>query len=119
MLLIADFGLAEALLTVLAAFFVVVWVWIVIAILRDLFADSRLPSNARAAWTAFLVLIPLVSALVYLIVRGDEMRARTALRELTNLDDLRTKGAIDDDEFERLKGRLIGGREPEPAEGPD
>jgi ABC-type multidrug transport system fused ATPase/permease subunit len=128
--LIADFGLGEALLTVLTVFFFVIWVWILITILTDLFRDHEVSGAAKAAWVFFLVFVPFITALIYLIVRGQGMRDR-ALRaqaearahlddyirdtaagapveELHRLHELREKGAISDDEYERLKAKLIG-----------
>jgi ABC-type multidrug transport system fused ATPase/permease subunit len=127
--LIADFGLGEALLTVLSVFFVVIWIWILITILTDLFRDHEVSGPAKAAWVFFLVFVPFVTALVYLIVRGRGMRDR-ALRaqadarsqfegyvrdtaagapveELHRLHELKQKGALTEDEYAKLKARLV------------
>ena len=127
-MLIADFGLGEALLTVLSVFFFVIWIWILITILTDLFRDHEVSGPAKAAWVFFLVFVPFVTALVYLIVRGRGMRDR-ALRaqadartqfegyvratagapveELHRLHELKEKGAITEDEYAKLKARLV------------
>jgi ABC-type multidrug transport system fused ATPase/permease subunit len=129
--LIADFGLGEALLTVLAVFFFVIWIWILITILTDLFRDHEVSGVAKAVWVFFLVFLPFLTALIYLIVRGQGMRERSVkaqaearaqlegyirdtaagapVEELGRLHDLREKGAITDDEYERLKAKLIDG----------
>ena len=129
-MLIADFGLGEALLTVLEIFFFVIWIWILITILTDLFRDHELSGLAKAGWVLFLVLIPFVTALIYLIARGSGMRDRTLKAqaearahfesyvrdtatggspadELHKLSDLKQKGMITDEEFAKAKQKLL------------
>jgi hypothetical protein len=74
---IADFGLGEALLTVIEIFFFVIWIWILITILTDLFRDHELSGWAKAGWVLFLVIVPFITALIYLIARGSGKRDRT------------------------------------------
>lgn len=129
MLPIADFGLGEALLTALSIFFFVVWIWILITILSDLFRDHELSGWGKAAWVFFLVFVPFLTALIYLGVRGSGMRERaiqaqkdaqsqmdeyirdtaqaSPADELHKLHDLREKGAISDDEFEKMKAKIV------------
>jgi len=57
---IADFGLGEALLTVIEIFFFVIWIWILITILTDLFRDHELSGWAKAGWMLFLVVVPTI-----------------------------------------------------------
>jgi Short C-terminal domain/Phospholipase_D-nuclease N-terminal len=127
---IADFGLGEALLTVLEVFLFVIWFWILIYILSDLFRDHQISGWAKAAWVVLLVVLPLLGSLVYLIARGDGMRDRTIKAqaearhhyesmvresaaaaspadELAKLSDLKDKGAISDEEFARAKEKLL------------
>ncbi len=129
-MLIADFGLGEALLTVLEIFFFVIWIWILITILTDLFRDHELSGWAKAGWVLFLVIVPFITALIYLIARGSGMRDRTIKAqaearahfesfvrdtatggspadELHKLSDLKQKGMITDDEFARAKEKLL------------
>jgi hypothetical protein len=125
----ADFGLGEALLVVLEIFFVVIWIWILITVLVDLFRDHELSGGAKAAWVFFLVFLPVITVLIYLIVRGGGMRDRaiaeqkhmqeaseqyirsvagsSPVDELHKLDGLRARGAISQEEFERLKARVL------------
>jgi hypothetical protein len=127
--LIADYGLGEALLTVVSIFFFVIWIWILITILSDLFADHEVSGWGKAAWVFFLVFIPFVTALIYLGVRGSGMRERALARqaeakqqfdsyvkeaasspvdELHKLSELHDKGVISDGEFEKMKAKLVG-----------
>ena len=130
MLPVADFGLGEALLTTLSIFFFVIWIWILITILTDLFSDHETSGWGKAAWVFFLVFLPFLTALIYLGVRGQGMRDRAIARqqeaqaqmdsyirdtattspadELQKLADLHGKGTISDEEFERMKAKLIG-----------
>jgi hypothetical protein len=129
-LYLADINLGDALLLALEIFFFVVWVWILITILTDLFRDHEMSGWAKAAWVLFLVFIPFITALVYLIARGEGMRDRaikaqaeakqhmdTYIREqahsspadeLHKLNDLKEKGAISAEEFDRAKAKLLG-----------
>jgi hypothetical protein len=125
----ADIDFGEALLLAFEIFFFVIWIWILITILTDLFRDHALSGWAKAAWVLFLVLIPFLTALIYLIARGGGMRER-ALKaqaearehmdayireqahvspadELHKLNELKEKGAISSEEFDRAKGKLL------------
>jgi Short C-terminal domain/Phospholipase_D-nuclease N-terminal len=128
--LLADFSLGDALLTTLSIFFFIVWIWILITILSDVFRDHELSGWGKAAWVLFLVFIPFVTALIYLIARGEGMRERaikqqaeakqhfdsyvrdtagtSAADELAKLADLKAKGTISDEEFARMKAKLVG-----------
>ena len=130
MLPIADFSLGDALLTTVAIFFFVIWIWILITILTDLFSDHETSGWGKAAWVFLLVFFPFITALIYLGVRGHGMRDRAIARqreaqaqmdsyirdaaasspadELQKLADLHAKGTISDDEFERMKAKLVG-----------
>jgi hypothetical protein len=125
----ADYNLGDALLTVLSIFFVVIWIWILITVLVDLFRDHELSGWSKAVWVFFLVFVPVVTVLIYLIVRGGGMRERALAErkhaqqatdeyirsvaasspadELHKLDGLRERGAISQDEFERMKAKVL------------
>lgn len=127
---LADINLGEALLLALEIFFFVLWIWILITILTDLFRDHELSGWAKAAWVLFLVFVPFITALIYLIARGEGMRDRTIKAqadakqhmdayireqahsspadELHKLNELKEKGAISADEFEKAKAKLLG-----------
>ncbi|HET7591230.1 MAG TPA: SHOCT domain-containing protein [Solirubrobacterales bacterium] len=127
---LADISFGEILLVALEIFFFVVWIWILITILTDLFRDHELSGWAKAAWVLFLVVIPFITALIYLIARGEGMRDRTIKAqadakkhfdeyvrqqahavapadELHKLAELKDKGALSQEEFERAKAKLL------------
>ncbi len=126
---LAAINLGEAMLLALEIFFFVIWIWILVTILSDLFRDHELSGWAKAAWVLFLVFVPFITALIYLIARGEGMRDRTIKAqaeakqhmdayireqahaspadELHKLNDLKEKGAISAEEFERAKAKLL------------
>jgi hypothetical protein len=129
-LLIADVSFGELLLIALEVFFFVIWIWILITILSDLFRDHELGGGAKAAWVLFLVLIPFLASLIYLIARGNGMRDRTikaqadakkhfdeyvreqagtgsSADELHKLSELKAKGDLSQAEFDQAKAKLL------------
>jgi ABC-type multidrug transport system fused ATPase/permease subunit len=127
---VADFTLGDALLTVLEIFFLVIYFWILIAIIGDLFRDHQMSGWGKAGWIVVLLIVPFLGMLIYLIARGEGMRERTVreqadmrrhmdayiretagsasqVDELAKLSDLRDKGAISDAEYEQAKTKLL------------
>lgn len=127
---LANISFGEILLVALEIFFFVIWIWILITILTDLFRDHEISGWAKAAWVLFLVFIPFLTALIYLIARGEGMRDRTikaqadakkhfdeyvrqqahtgsAADELHKLAELKDKGALSQEEFDRAKAKLL------------
>jgi Short C-terminal domain/Phospholipase_D-nuclease N-terminal len=127
---LADISFGEILLVALEIFFFVIWIWILITILSDLFRDHELSGWGKAAWVLFLVFIPFLTALIYLIARGSGMRDRTIKAqadakkhfdeyvreqahtgspadELHKLAELKDKGALSAEEFDRAKAKLL------------
>lgn len=75
-----SFGLGEALLLTLEIFLFVIWIWIFVSIVIDLFRDHEIGGVHKAVWLLFLIVIPFLSAFVYLIARGSGMRDRAIAR---------------------------------------
>src|SRR3954468_3655038 len=73
-MLLADIEFGEALLVAFEVFFFVIWIWILITILSDLFRDHEISGWAKDAWALFLVCIPFRTGLPSLIARRDRMR---------------------------------------------
>jgi membrane protein implicated in regulation of membrane protease activity len=125
-----SYPLLGAFWTILEIFLWVLWIWVLIYVFIDIFRSRDLSGWAKALWFIFVLFIPLIGVLVYLIARGSSMHER-AVREaqqqdqafrayvqdaagsgstadqLTKLADLRDRGVITPDEFERQKAKLL------------
>ena len=62
--------------TIIEFFLWVIWIWILIMIFIDIFRSHDLSGWAKALWFLFVLFIPLIGVLVYLIVRGGSMHER-------------------------------------------
>ncbi|MCR2785067.1 MULTISPECIES: SHOCT domain-containing protein [unclassified Microbacterium] len=115
------------------AFWFYIWiscVWIVITIIVDVFRDPELGGGAKALWVIFLVFVPLLGALVYIIARGHRMGERRSgvqgydsrtdadayirdttggspAAEIQSAKTLLDSGAISQAEFDSLKSRAL------------
>ncbi len=63
----------------------VIWIWILISIFIDIFRSRDLSGLAKALWILFVLFIPMIGVLVYLIVRGGKMHER-AVRQARRQD---------------------------------
>jgi len=63
--------------TILEVFLWVIWFWILITVFIDIFRSSDLSGGEKALWFLFVLLIPLIGVVVYLIVRGGSMHDRS------------------------------------------
>lgn len=118
--------------TIVEIFLWVLWFWILIMVLIDLFRSPDLGGFAKALWFLFVLFIPLIGVLAYLIFRGGKMGERqreearrqdeafrsyvqeaagpkSAADELTKLAGLRDHGVITSQEFEREKSKILSG----------
>src|SRR6516165_9257085 len=125
-----NYPLLDFFWTIFEIFLWVIWIWILIWIFIDIFRSHDLSGFAKALWFLFVLFIPLVGVLVYLIVRGGSMHERavrqaqqqdqaareyirqaagteTSADQLAKLADLRDKGVINADEFEREKAKIL------------
>lgn len=109
--------------TMLYFFLFVAWISLLVNLLADIFRSRDMSGAAKALWTLFIIVVPWLGALLYLIVRGDRMHERLeadAVRtgaartntastadELGKLADLRDAGVITADEFQTQKARLL------------
>jgi predicted PurR-regulated permease PerM len=127
-----NYPLLDFFWTIFEIFLWVIWIWILIWIFIDIFRSHDLSGFAKALWFLFVLFIPLVGVLVYLIVRGGSMheravrqaqqqdqQAREYIREaagtqssadqLSKLAELRDKGVLSPEEFEREKAKILSG----------
>ena len=72
-----DFGLWDVIVSIFWFTLLMTWVWMIIAILGDIFRDRELNGARKALWTAFIVIIPWLGALCYIFARGNSMNERT------------------------------------------
>jgi hypothetical protein len=115
-----DFG--DVILTMLAFFFWVMFIWMFISVFADIFRRQDLSGLAKAGWLLLIVCLPFLGILIYTIVRPslpqDAQMLETASQtqegsgqsvadEIAKLVALRDKGAISEDEFNRLKAKAI------------
>jgi len=63
--------------TILEIFLLVIWFWILITVFIDIFRSPDLSGGGKALWFLFVLLIPLIGVLVYLIARGGAMQERS------------------------------------------
>jgi len=129
-MVLADYSLGDAILTALWIFFLIIWLWILIAIISDLFRDHTVSAVAKVLWIIALLFVPFLTALIYIIVRGHGMAERSQKQmqqaqqemddyikqtagessvgdQLHKLDELRSKGSISQEEFDAAKAKLL------------
>jgi len=113
-------------LSILEVFLLVAWIWVVVAVISDVFRSNDLNGVAKALWALGVIIVPWVGVLAYLFIRGDGMAERSALAaaevrrayiqdvtgpstadELAKLAELRDKGVITEDELQVQKGKLL------------
>ncbi|HEY3200410.1 MAG TPA: SHOCT domain-containing protein [Actinomycetes bacterium] len=124
--------LLDLLWTMFWFFLFIAWIWLLVVILTDVFRDRDLSGWAKALWTLFVFILPMLGVLIYLIVRGDGMSERSERRamgwdqetsdyvsapavnsgasradELDKLARLRNSGTITEEEFQAQKARLL------------
>ena len=123
----AEWGTGQVFWSFLWFFLFFIWIWLLIMVFADIFRSHDLSGVAKAIWVIFVILVPYLGVFVYLIARGHKMsehaiaqaqaqqdafrqqvqQATTSpAEELAKLDDLRARGVIDDEEFQRMKARV-------------
>ena len=130
MTLLADYTFGQGLLTVLEIFVFAAWLMVLFTIIGDLFRDHGMSGWGKAAWIIFLIFLPFLGTLIYLIARGSGMRERalaqqqeaqqqldayvkqtagggSAADELTKLAKLHDDKKLSDDEYERAKAKIV------------
>jgi hypothetical protein len=130
MMLAYDYPLLGIFWTMLWFFLFFIWIWILIAIFADIFRSRDIGGFAKALWVIFVIILPFLGVLIYLIARGKGMQERNAQRaaraeqdfrgyvqevastsgsadELAKLADLKNSGVITDAEFEAQKAKIL------------
>jgi hypothetical protein len=129
MVFAADYPFLDVLWTMIIFFCWVAWIWLLIVIFSDLFRRD-LSGWAKAGWIVFLILLPFLGALIYVIAEGKGMTERRirdveasqaqidshirsvaksggAAGEIQRAKELLDAGAITQQEFEQLKAKAL------------
>jgi hypothetical protein len=131
MLVASSYPLLDVFWTMLWFFLFFIWIWLLITVFVDLFRSHDLSGWGKAGWAIFVIILPLLGVLFYLIFRGGSMQQRqmqdaaqqeqqfrsyvqeaassstSTADELAKLADLRDRGVINAEEFERQKAALL------------
>jgi hypothetical protein len=126
--LASSFTFVDALLTVLELALLFIWIWIAIGVIFDIFRSRDLSGWGKAGWILLIVIVPLFGVLIYLIARGHSMHERavsdakaqdSAFRDyvrsaasspaddIAKLEDLKNRGVISEEEFQRAKAKAL------------
>src|SRR2546421_7541664 len=74
----ADFGDGDVLLWLVEFFLFLIYFWLLVVVIGDLFRDHQISGWAKALWVLFILVAPMLGVLVYLIFRGQGMGRRSA-----------------------------------------
>lgn len=125
MLFEGGFSFANFVTDVFAVFMFVLWFWLLVTILGDLFRRSDISGLAKIVWVILLVVLPYVGIFAYLLTQSGGMAERTEARarqareelrhvvgfsvadEIEKLEQLKKTGAISDQEYARLRARVV------------
>ena len=128
----SSYPLLNVFWSMLYFFLWIIWIWILIMVFIDIFRSRDLSGWGKALWFLFVLFIPLIGVLVYLIARGGKMQqhaARDAQQQdqqfrqyvqeaaaslpastadqLSKLAELRDRGVISAEEFDREKAKVL------------
>jgi Short C-terminal domain/Phospholipase_D-nuclease N-terminal len=125
-----DYPLLGIFWTMLWFFLFFIWIWILITVFADIFRSHDIGGFAKALWIVFIVVLPFLGVLIYLIARGKSMHERAVERaarqeeqmrayvqdaagtagpadQLAKLADLKDRGVLTDAEFEAQKTKIL------------
>jgi hypothetical protein len=119
------FSFANFVADVFAVFVFVLWFWLLITVASDLFRRHDVSGLGKTLWVILLIVLPYIGVFAYLLTQGRSMaernnararQARDDLRqvvgfsaadEIEKLDRLKKSGSITDQEFTRLRAKLV------------
>jgi len=132
LMLASSYPILDAFLTMLYFFLFVIWIWLLIMVFMDIFRSHDMGGWAKALWVLFIIILPFLGVLVYLIARGGKMHERAAQQaadqqkafdayvkqaagtsgdttadQLSKLSDLKSQGVITDAEFDAQKAKIL------------
>jgi hypothetical protein len=131
----ADYPFIDVFWSMIIFFFWVIWIWIVITVLIDVFRRHDIGGFAKALWVIFVVILPWLGVLIYLIAEHNGMRERSlqqaqaqrqafdeyvrdtagtagtagggSASEIAQAKELLDSGAITQEEFDALKAKVL------------
>ena len=127
----AEFGTGQVFWSMFWFFMFFIWIWLLIVVFSDIFRSPDLGGWGKALWTIFVIVLPYLGVLVYLIARGHKMHEHAeqaaraqdaamrsyvksvsasdggAAEEITRLADLRDRGVISEAEFQQAKAKAL------------
>ena len=126
MQLLATYTFGQALLTALELALLFLWVWLAVTVVIDVFRSHDLSGWAKAGWLLLILLVPLLGVLIYVIARNDKMKAHRMSDErqqeiaaMAELRDLKERGILTDEEFQRIYGQRQLSKEAPPSPDED
>jgi hypothetical protein len=129
LLLASDYPFLDILWTMIIFFSWVIWIWIAITVLIDVFRRHDIGGFSKALWVIFVIILPFLGVLIYLISNHDGMRDRNleqakqqkaefdeyvrdtaggSAGEIEKAHGLLEKGAITQAEFDSIKAKALG-----------
>jgi hypothetical protein len=125
-MLAASYPFLDVLWTMFIFFLWVIWFWLLFTVFVDVFRRHDISGWVKAFWVIFVVVVPWFGVLIYLITQHagmaerstratvqaqDELRQAVGFSvadELEKLDRMKSEGKLSDEEYQRLRGRLVG-----------
>ena len=125
MLTNGSFSFGNFLLDVFSIFVFVLWFWLLITVIGDLFRRHDISGFGKAIWVIALILVPYLAVFIYLILQSRGMAERNAQRaqqardelrqvvgfsaadEIEKLERLKSAGTISNEEYSRLRARVV------------
>jgi Short C-terminal domain/Phospholipase_D-nuclease N-terminal len=128
MLIAADYPFLNILWTMIIFFAWVAWIWIVITVLIDIFRRRDIGGWAKAGWVVFVIVLPFLGVLIYLIGQHEGMQERSleqanakqaamdryvrdtasgSATEIAKAKELLDSGAITQAEFDAIKAKAL------------
>ena len=128
----SSYPILDAFLTMLYFFLFIIWIWLLITVFIDIFRSHDMGGFPKALWVIFIIILPFLGVLVYLIARGGKMHERAAAEaaqqqkafdsyvrqaagtegadtasQLSKLADLKSQGVLSEEEFQSEKSKLL------------
>jgi hypothetical protein len=125
MLFSGGFTFANFVVDIFSVFMFILWFWLLITVSSDLFRRHDVSGFRKVLWVILLILLPYIGIFAYLLTQGRGMAERNEARvkeardelrqvvgfsaadEIEKLDRLKSTGAISEDEYARLRARVV------------